>query len=700
MPEALQEEQSMLFKIAFRNVRRQIGSYLIYFVTVALTVSILFSLDSLMFSETVFNISIGFKAETILVCIFLALVLCVISALVLGYGSAFLLRRRKKEFGMYLALGMTRGNIVSIFVGEMFFTFLFSLAVGLGLGMLIYQGIVAVLSSFLMTDFTWADYHLGAFLLTIVLVGVVFLISTAVCAGYLRFETLAKLLQGSVGKQKLAKNPRFWLIVTIISVCLLVISLIVLVLSINPSKFGSTSKYVICLVSSSGIAFVAIIFSYIGALKCVIHYLLRNKRFSARGTRTFVLRQISGRLSGDSVLFGVIAVLLSVVIAGGNIFLTAFGTQVAQQHQSNPFTVSVSFAYDETGERAKDMPQWMEQFGKTEEVRTYSTFFLPSEIVTAYLHSAILVSAMRESDYLALAEMAGEEAEPAGEGFVVLLERPSRQGMEEVKKFDFSDFRLEVGGYSLPFSSLSSIRCSLVVGSYAQYIVVLPDVAVDALEQSGDYGSGNMHVPAAESFCAVNYADDKFDEERLDRFFRDKNDELPETTIYNQRFQVDISGDFLETLVQLAAPWLMIVMFITIAFALLSMAILALKSLASVAEDKQRYRMLFLAGASQRNTLSALTAQIALWFILPFVVPIFLNLPVAFICIALNDMMSGGALSVLQVVGNTVMFSGLLLFFYALYCSVTCLVARLDVRRILPRNGKRKIPRQNAMREE
>ena len=198
----------MLFKIAFRNVRRQIGGYLIYFFTVALTVSLLFSLAGIMFSKTVFTYSAAFKIATAAVCAFLALVLTIAAALVLGYGCAFLLKRRKKEFGMYLTLGMKRSNVVTIFVAEMLLTFLFSLAAGLGLGTLVYQAIVAGISSFLEVQLAWADYTSGAFILTIVLVGTVFLITSAVGAGYLRFEKISNLLKGENSKGKPVKNPR------------------------------------------------------------------------------------------------------------------------------------------------------------------------------------------------------------------------------------------------------------------------------------------------------------------------------------------------------------------------------------------------------------------------------------------------------------------------------------------------------------
>ena len=227
----------LLFKIAFRNVRRQIGGYLIYFFTVALTVSLLFSLAGLMFSKVVFAFSASFKLETALVCAFLALVLAVVSAWVLGYGCAFLLRRRKKEFGMYLTLGMKRSNIVAIFVCEMLFTFLFSLAAGLGLGMLVYQAIAAGVSAFLEADIVWADYTAGAFILTIVLVGAIFLITAAVSAGYLRFEKIANLLKGKNTKGKTVKRPHGWLVVSIISFVVFVVSVLVVAVTAPMFRF-------------------------------------------------------------------------------------------------------------------------------------------------------------------------------------------------------------------------------------------------------------------------------------------------------------------------------------------------------------------------------------------------------------------------------------------------------------------------------
>ena len=91
-------------------------------------------------------------------------------------------------------------------------------------------------------------------------------------------------------------------------------------------------------------------------------------------------------------------------------------------------------------------------------------------------------------------------------------------------------------------------------------------------------------------------------------------------------------------------------------------------------------------GASAKKTVASLITQIALYFFLPFILPILMNVPVAFICMGLNDMM-GGSLTNLQVVGYAAMFTAILLLFYVVYCAVTCIVARADVKRGLHTPG-------------
>ena len=670
----------MLFKIAFRNVKRQIGGYLIYFITVALTVSLLFTLNSMIFSSTVTLIAESFQNEVRIVSAFLSVLLSIATAAVLGYGSRFLLRRRKKEFGLYLTIGMTRSDILVIFMTELIFTFIFSLGAGLALGIPVFQLIVAGITKFLQREFVFGEYSVSGLILTVIMVVVIFLLSSIVSMVYLRRVTVANLLQGEQVAEKTVRHPKTWFTVMIVFFVLLVISMAGVAAT---SGDTSIDGYALILVGGSLIGLLSVIMIYVGAMKSGVFYLLKNRKFSARGTRTFTLRQLSGRLSADSVMFGIIAVLMSVVIAGGSVFLTLVWSQLAGTQANNPYTVSMYMPYDSTGELTADLPEWVSTFGTVESMHQYTLYHLPGYNLHKYINGYYYSedSVMMESDYLQLSEMIGYNVDPAGDGFIVLCNGITGDDWEKAHSTNYEGFEIELGDRSLPVSYVSSVREKLAVGGIANsYIVVAPDEVVDT------YAINNAR---ALTYCAVIYENGIFDEQSMLEFFNEKNNEPEYETSYSLAgvhysnfFNIDISGMFAEYLMQMAAPWLWIVCFISIVFALLTMAVLGLKSVTSVTEDKRRYKLLYFAGATEKEVLHSLTVQLLLYFFLPFVVPLLMSVPILFICIALSGFM-GGYMTALQIAVCVFLFSAVLLVLFGLYCAVTCIIARTDIRRTL-----------------
>lgn len=675
----------MLFGIAFRNVKRQLGGYFIYFVTVALTVSVLFSLNSFIFSEVVETITREAWIEVKVTSGFLSVVLgCVVSA-VLGYGCAFLMRRRKKEFGLYLTLGMSRSDIQKLFAAELFFTFTISLGAGLGLGMLVYQGIVFGFSQFYHSDLVLGDYSAWGFLITIIEVGFVFLLSSAFSLAYLRRVTIAKLLQGKETHEKTVKSPRAWLRVTIAFAVILVISLIAVVVAVGNPGIGG---YAAIMVGGSGMVFVSIVLVYVGAMKSVVPSLLANKKFSCRGTRTFTLRQLSGRLSVDSAVFGLIAALLTFAIVCGNLFFAMYGSQVTRSHYTNPYTVDIRMPYDATGELTDDVPEWLEAFGEVESCHKFDVYQLSSRWTNKNFTSSFVNPdrVIRESDYLILAEMIGEKATPVGDGIVILNNGSLYDDYKYIRSVDYSDLEFEIGEYSLPVTYVSPVMETLVLSHKSNLITVVPDEVVDKIV------AGEILYESAYTECPVVYKNGVFDERALSSFFSDKSYEdvyrealenSPHS--YGQFFYPDIGGSFLSTLMGMAAPWMLIVFFLTVIFALSSMAVLGLKSISAVSEDRRRYKLLYLAGATEKEVLRSLIVQLVLYFLLPFVLPLLMNIPASFIGLAIGRLM--GYLSVSQVIGFAALFSGTLLVLFGLYCAMTCFISRKEIKRALRRKG-------------
>ena len=128
----------MFGKLAFRNVCRQIRSYLIYFVTVALSIALMFAVNNLSYSD-LFRQLAKQHSDVRNMFTMVTVLCCLVTSLVLSYATGFMLKLRKKELGMYMTLGMTRRNIQTLFVCETGLLSGFALLVGMGAGLVIYQ---------------------------------------------------------------------------------------------------------------------------------------------------------------------------------------------------------------------------------------------------------------------------------------------------------------------------------------------------------------------------------------------------------------------------------------------------------------------------------------------------------------------------------------------------------------------------------
>lgn len=127
----------MTLKIAWGNVRKSLRDFAIYFVTVVLGVAVFYAFNSMGAQQGVIRLSqtqsgiMGLLSNVIgIVSVLVAFVLVYLVV----YANRFLIRRRKKEFGTYLLLGMGTGDVVRIVLAESAIVGAASLAVGLALG--------------------------------------------------------------------------------------------------------------------------------------------------------------------------------------------------------------------------------------------------------------------------------------------------------------------------------------------------------------------------------------------------------------------------------------------------------------------------------------------------------------------------------------------------------------------------------------
>lgn len=134
-------------KLIFRNVRRNIRDYLVYYLTLTLAVGMFYAFNSIA-SQSAFADMSATRAllyqqlGTLLSA--LSVVIAVVLAFLVVYANQFILKRRKKELGIYLLAGMRKGRISRLFAGETLLVGLLALGSGLLAGVVLSQGLSLV----------------------------------------------------------------------------------------------------------------------------------------------------------------------------------------------------------------------------------------------------------------------------------------------------------------------------------------------------------------------------------------------------------------------------------------------------------------------------------------------------------------------------------------------------------------------------
>ena len=130
----------MLFKLSIKNMKKSFKDYAIYFLTLVLGVAIFYMFNSLDSQEAMLQVSNSTREIiklTVSMLGYVSIFVAVVLGLLIVYANNFLINRRKKEFGIYMTLGMGKRQISKIIILETIFVGIISLIVGLIIGIII-----------------------------------------------------------------------------------------------------------------------------------------------------------------------------------------------------------------------------------------------------------------------------------------------------------------------------------------------------------------------------------------------------------------------------------------------------------------------------------------------------------------------------------------------------------------------------------
>ena len=169
------------FKISLKNIKKSFKDYAIYFFTLILGVAIFYVFNAIDSQTVLMNVTSSTREIIKLMTSMLSGV-SVFVAFILGfliiYASRFLMKRRHKEFGIYLTLGMSKRKISMILFFETMIIGLISLIVGLILGAGLSQLMSILVANMFEADMTNYEFIFStdACIKTLIYFGIMYLI--------------------------------------------------------------------------------------------------------------------------------------------------------------------------------------------------------------------------------------------------------------------------------------------------------------------------------------------------------------------------------------------------------------------------------------------------------------------------------------------------------------------------------------------
>ncbi len=301
----------MLFKLSLRNIRRSIKDF--YFFTLVLAVAIFYVFNSLESQTVMLNVS-SRTHELIDLMNSVMPVMSVFVAIVLGfliiYASRFLMKRRKKEFGIYMTLGMGKGQISRILLIETFVIGLVSLAVGIIAGVAISQLMSVFVANLFEADMTGFQFIFSpeAFGVTALLFAVIYIIVMVFSAISIGRTKLINLITSDKQGEKIKVRN---LAVSIIMFLAAAITLTYAYLGVTANVEGITpEKLVIYIVS--GIVGTFLLFWSISGL--ALRFFRRFKPLYFKKLNMFIFREVDSKVNTTVVSMSIISILLFLTI--------------------------------------------------------------------------------------------------------------------------------------------------------------------------------------------------------------------------------------------------------------------------------------------------------------------------------------------------------------------------------------------------
>lgn len=341
----------MLCKLAWGNVRRAGRDYLVYLLTLTLGVTVFYAFNTISMQVDIAGIDEEGLAQVMgSILGDLTYFLAGVMAFLMVYANNFIMKRRKKEFGLYQVLGMGRGRVATIMALETVIVSVVAFVAGIVLGVGLSQLMTFFTASLFKTQI--ANFHfffsVHAFNLTLACMLVMFVLTLLLNLRAVRRTKLIELM-GAERRNESIKTRNPWIAIAIFAVGAVLVGVAYYRLLRDGFPLTATDSKLQEAMNQFGITTAMVTvgtFALFWGLSGMLIKLLQSLRgVYWRGLNMFTVRQLAAKVNTVCFSMGVIAMLLFLAITSVTCGMSIANVMNENLERYTPADMSQTYIY-------------------------------------------------------------------------------------------------------------------------------------------------------------------------------------------------------------------------------------------------------------------------------------------------------------------------------------------------------------------
>lgn len=621
----------MYAQLAKTNVRKSIKDYLIYFITIAICVSLFYAITSLSSSdyELITEESYNFRALKIILQYSTYLITAIL-ILLIAYVNKYMIGRRKREFATYVLLGAEQRSVSLMFFIETIVVGFLAIITGIFVGTLFSQAITAIV---LISAKQEVVFSIKLYADTVVITFIFFISMFCIIGLYnvivLRKIKLIDMLNAHKQVEfQFKRSNKVYIAIFVVSIIMYIISGSYTVKLINSEIDYSVKS--LMYIGISLITFIIGTYALFYSIAYIMIY-IKNKwiNFKYEGTNLFLIGAIVSKVKTAPILMATISITFLGAMISFIMTLVMSQWSMGYLDMRVPYDIeirnnySTNFLAQSNIDDIKVIPkldyseivEWLNNNEK--DIESYCQV---EKYIISHDDNIKSTLAIKLSDFNKLRTMLGyDEIELNDKEFTIQWHNAVSD--EVINNYVGKNSKLNINGVTYNISQYSSYKESIGEGFYSNSdnIIILPDEVCDNL----DFIETNF-VANIENKMKYEEANE-FRQNYIYNWFRSNNSEFvtkysDENDITYRVIDIRIKSLEINNILITTLAMRILGVYLGIVLLMISLTILSLSQLTDSIEHKDRFNVLRKLGVEENQINKIILKQISIYFIVPITI--------------------------------------------------------------------------------